>query len=281
MTEPVPVLAPAPVALPGRRWPVPLLAVPALLLVGAVAVGLRIDPIALDPAGRLAAPSLEHPFGTDHLGRDVLARLVHGAALTLGFTAAAVAVTGVVGTLLGLYAGRRSGVPAQLVLRAVDLLVAVPTVIVGLMLAAVLRPGVGTLMLAVLVTGWTPFARLAYGLARKVGGREYVAAAEALGAGEARILRYHILPNAARPLLAHACLRFANTLLAVAGLSYLGLGAQPPTPEWGAMLAQAQPYLERAPLLVVVPAVAIVVVSLAVARAGRRLESRWDRIEDR
>ncbi|MHA6628001.1 ABC transporter permease [Pseudonocardia sichuanensis] len=258
-----------------RRVP-PLVAVAAgvgvLLLVAAL---LPLDALGNDLAHRFAPPSPAHPLGTDHLGRDVLARLAAGTRISVGFTVLAVAVCAVLGTTAGLVAGYRGGAAAQVLGRFVDVLVAVPSLVVGLVLATVLRPGVTTLLLAVLVTGWTPFARLAMGLAVREAGAEYVQGAFAIGATDGRILARHVLPNAIRPLTAHACMRFAHTLLAVAGLSFLGLGPQPPTPEWGAMLNEARPYLFLRPGLVLVPAAAIVGVALVVVLLGRSLERRW------
>lgn len=238
------------------------------------ALSLAGDPTAIS-AGRLRPPSWASPLGTDHLGRDVLARLLHGASLTLGFAGAALAACLLIGTLAGAAAAAaRPGLGAGL-LRVVDVLVAVPTVVTALLITALLRPGTTTMLLAVLVSGWTPFARLTHDVCRRLLAAEFVEAAKAAGATRSRILLRHVLPNAARPLLAHACLRFANTMLLVAGLSFLGLGAQPPTPEWGAMLAQAQPYAERAPVLVAVPAAAIVSTAFGAVLLGRRMEARW------
>jgi peptide/nickel transport system permease protein len=233
------------------------------------------DPVLQSLSGRLAPPSFEHPLGCDHLGRDVLTRLLYGVRYSLGFTALAVVACSLAGTFLGLLAGRLGGVFSELVMRTVDALVPVPTVLVGLVLAAVLEPGVGTLLLAVVLVGWAPFARLGHALSLKIGVREYVAAAVVLGAGEVRILLRHVLPNAAGPILAYACLQFAHVLLTIGGLSFLGLGAQPPTPEWGAMLAEARPYMERAPLLTLAPGLTIVATALGVTALGRRLEARW------
>lgn len=153
-------------------------------------------------------------------------------------------------------------------------MVAVPAEIAGLALAVVLTPGTRSLLVALLVTGWAPFARLTHGLTRKIGTSDYVGAALAVGASPSRVLLRHILPNAARPLVAHACLRYANVVLMIAGLSFLGLGAQPPTAELGVMLSQAEPYLERAPHLVVAPGTAIVAVALSAIAFGRWLERR-------
>ncbi|GAA4541400.1 ABC transporter permease [Pseudonocardia xishanensis] len=240
-----------------------------------VAALLPLDALTTDLADRFAGPSLAHPLGTDNLGRDVLARLVVGTRLSVWFTLGATLLCAVTGTLLGLLAGYAGGVAGQALQRVLDVLVAIPTIIVGLVVAAVREPGTGTLLIAVLLTGWTPFARLAYQLTLRERAREYVEGAVALGAGPGRITLVHILPNAIRPLAAHACLRFANVLLSLAGLSFLGLGAPPPTPEWGAMLAEGRQYLFAAPQLVLVPAVAVVGTALLVTLLGRRLERRW------
>lgn len=237
---------------------------------------LPLDPVATDLTDRFAAPSPVHLLGTDHLGRDVLARLVGGAWISVGLTAAALAVCAVLGTAAGLLSGYAGGAVAGLVQRAVDVLTAIPTIVVGLVVAAVREPGTGTLLLAVLITGWSPFARLAHHLTLRERGREYVEGAVAIGAGPVRIAVRHVLPNALRPLVAHACLRFANVLLSIAGLSFLGLGVQPPTPEWGVMLAEGRQFMFLAPQLVLLPATAIVAVATCVTVLGRRLERRRD-----
>jgi peptide/nickel transport system permease protein len=241
----------------------------------AVATVLPLDAVATDLTDRFAGPSIAHPLGTDHLGRDVLARLIDGAWISVGLTAVALAVCAVLGTAAGLLSGYAGGFAAGLVQRAVDVLVAIPTIVVGLIIAAVREPGTGTLLLAVLVTGWSPFARLAHHLTLRERSREYVEGAVAIGAGPIRIAVRHVLPNALRPLLAHACLRFANVLLSIAGLSFLGLGVQPPMPEWGVMLAEGRQFMFLAPQLVLLPAAAIVVAATCVTVFGRRLERRW------
>jgi peptide/nickel transport system permease protein len=246
-----------------------------VVLAAAAAWLLPLDGLATDLTDRFAAPSLAHPLGTDHLGRDVLARLVDGAWISVGLTGVALAVCTVLGTAAGLLSGYAGGVVAGLLQRAVDVLVAIPAIVVGLVIAAVGGPGTGTLLLAVLVTGWSPFARLAHHLTVRERAREYVEGAVAIGAGPVRIAVRHVLPNALRPLVAHACLRFANVLLSIAGLSFLGLGVQPPTPEWGVMLAEGRQFMFLAPQLVLLPATAIVVAATFVTVLGRRLERRW------
>lgn len=241
----------------------------------AIATVLPLDAVATDLTDRFAAPSLAHPLGTDHLGRDVLARLVDGARISVGLTAIALVVCAVLGTAAGLLSGYAGGFAAGLVQRFVDVLAAIPTIVVGLIIAAVREPGTGTLLLAVLVTGWSPFARLAHHLTLRERAREYVEGAVAIGAGPVRIAVRHVLPNALRPLMAHACLRFANVLLSIAGLSFLGLGVQPPMPEWGVMLAEGRQFMFLAPQLVLLPATAVVIAATCVTVLGRRLERRW------
>lgn len=230
------------------------------------------DPVATDFAAILDPPSAAHPLGTDHLGRDVLARLVDGARLTLGISALSVLVTGSVGIALGLAAGYRDGAAARVLLRFVDVLAGLPIVLFGLLAAVVLGPGLGSLLAAVWLVGWTPFARQTYQLTVAEAGRDHVRAATALGAGVPRILVHHIGRNIAPPLVAHACARFAGTLLAVSGLSFLGLGVAPPTPEWGAMVAEGREYLFAAPHVVLAPSLAVVAVAGLALTAGRRLD---------
>lgn len=256
-----------------RRAPAVALAVLALVLL--VAALLPLDAVGNDLANRFAPPSPAHPLGTDQLGRDVLARLAAGTRLSVGFTVVAVALCASIGTAAGMLAGYRGGFAAQALTRVVDVLVAVPSIVLALVLTTLLSPGTTTLLVAVVATGWTPFARLALGLTVREAGTDYVRSATALGAGPGRIVFRHVLPNAIRPLTAHAFLRFAATLLTIAGLSFLGLGPQPPTPEWGAMLDEARPYLFLRPGLVLAPAAAIVGVALAVTLAGRACERRW------
>ncbi|WP_305789658.1 ABC transporter permease [Symbioplanes lichenis] len=225
------------------------------------------DPVAADFGAILAGPSPAHLLGTDQLGRDVLARLLVGARLTLGLTASTLAVTAAAGTLLGLVAGWTG---ARVLVRLADILAALPTILLGLLTAAVLGPGTASIAVAIGAVGWTPFTRQAYHLTVREAGRDYVTAARSLGAGPARVLIRHIAPNIAAPLVAHLCTRFAGTLLTVSGLSFLGLGVQPPAPEWGAMVADGRAYLVSAPHLVLAPAAAVVLTATLATVLGRR-----------
>lgn len=253
-----------------------VLLVAALLLV--LVAALPWDAVGTNLSQRFAGPSAQHLLGTDQLGRDVLARLAVGARLSIGFTVVALALCTAIGTVLGLLAGWAGRAVGQAFQRLIDVLVSIPAIVVGLVVVAASDepPDLGTLLLAVVLVGWTPFARLTFQLTVRERGREYVEGTVALGARTGRIVFRHVLPNLLRPLGAHACLRFANVLLSIAGLSFLGLGAQPPTPEWGAMIAEGRQYMFVAPQLVVLPALAVVGSALAVTVFGRVLERRWD-----
>lgn len=256
-----------------------VLQVGALVLLGVLVLFalLPLDPVANDLSHRFAGPSAAHPLGTDQLGRDVLARLAVGARLSVGFTLVALALCAGIGTVLGVLAAWCGRAVGQLFQRTIDVLVAIPAVLIGLVVVATSggAPGVWSLLVAIVVAGWTPFARLTYQLVVRERAREYVEGAVAVGAGPLRIAFRHVLPNLTRPLLSHLCLRFANVLLTVAGLSFLGLGPQPPTPEWGAMLADGRQFLFNAPQLVLLPVLAVVGTALLVTALGRGLERRW------
>lgn len=245
-------------------------------LAAILAWGLSGDPVAVDFEQTLTGPTVDAPLGRDHLGRNVAVRLVHGTHVTLGVTAAVTIFNAVIGSALGLAAARSNAAVRGTVLRVVDVLVAFPAMVVGLVVAAATDPGLTVLVLAAVTVGWTPFARLAYGLAVRLGAETWIESARAIGAGELRVVTRHLLPNMARPLSAHLILRFSNTLLNLAGLSFLGLGLQPPTPDWGLMVAEGLPYLERRPLLALAPALAMVVTAVAVTGAAGRLEGRLD-----
>jgi peptide/nickel transport system permease protein len=238
------------------------------LLLGVVALGLLRDPLALDTAARLQAPSTAHPFGTDGLGRDVLARVGHGALTTLTVALAVSAAALVVGVLLGLLP-RLSG---PLVATAT----AVPPVVAGLLVAGVAGSGPWTPALAVAVVAWSPLAAHTSALLRQERATTHLMATRALGAGRWYLLRRGLLPAVLPAVTRHALLRLPGIALSLAALGFLGLGAQPPSPEWGLLLAENQPYAERAPWAVLAPAAALVLLgALAVTAAGG---VRWPRL---
>jgi len=232
------------------------------------------DPAAQDLTNRLTAPGGEHVLGTDHLGRDVLSRLMHGGRFSVSVAALTLAISAVAGTLLGIVCARVRGAFDELVMRVADVLLAFPEMVVAMMLVAILGAGQGTLIVALVIAGWTPFARLARGLAIEINARDFVEAAECLGFSRRFIVLRHLLPNALGPLMAHASLRFGHKLITVGALSYLGLGVQPPDSDWGSMLAEGQPYMTRSPGLVVFPGLAIFVTALAVTLISQGIDVR-------
>jgi peptide/nickel transport system permease protein len=236
-----------------------------LLLAAAVGAGLLRDPHRVRLAHRLDGPSWAHPLGTDPVGRDVLAQLGHGAVRTVGI---AVAVTAVA-LLAGLAVGLR-GTTART--GAADVLNALPPVFIGLVVAAVSGPGLAAAALAAALVAWVPLAVHARGLADEVRASGYHRAAELCGAGTGWLLRRHLLPAVAGPVTRHALARVPATALTVAGLGFLGLGAGHDSPEWGAQLAAAVTYLERAPLAVLGPVAGLGLLGLLAAAtpgAGR------------
>ncbi|WP_083751536.1 ABC transporter permease subunit [Saccharothrix sp. ALI-22-I] len=241
-----------------------------IVLLGAIVLGLLRDPLAVNTAARLRAPSWAHPFGTDALGRDLLARLAHGAFATLSVALAISVAALVTGVLLGLLP-RLSG-------PLVDAVNAVPPVLSGLLVTGIAGSGPYTPALAVAAVAWSPLATHASALLRQERATTHVAATRALGAGPRYLLRRHLLPAVLPPVTRHALLRIPGIALALAALGFLGLGAQPPSPEWGLLLAENLPYAERAPWAVLAPAAALALLgALAVTAAGGVRLPRWTR----
>ena len=230
-----------------------------------------LDPNDQALANRLDPPSSEHLFGTDHVGRDVLSRLLVGSRFSLAITTVSVLISGVLGTLVGALSGRIGGLVDEATMRLVDIVLVFPELVVAFALASMLKPSFATIVFAVTVFAWTPYARLARAVTLEVNTREFMEAAVALGSPPLFILRKHVLPNIMGPILAIGFLRFGQMLITIAGLSYLGVGAQPPTPDWGAMLWEAQPYMRRVPSLTLIPGAAIFVTALSVTLLGQRL----------
>ncbi|WP_369197974.1 ABC transporter permease subunit [Streptomyces djakartensis] len=231
------------------------------LLAAVVGFGLPRDPLALDTLARLQGPSAAHPFGTDALGRDLLARVSHGALTTLGTALAVSAAALATGAVLGLLP-RLSG-------PLVDTVSAVPPVLAGLLVAGVAGSGPWTPAVAVTVVAWAPLAAHTSSLVRQERATTHLAATRALGAGDWYLLRHEVLPAVLPPVVRHALLRLPGVALSLAALGFLGLGAQPPSPDWGLLLAENQPYAERAPWAVLFPAAALALLgALAVTAAG-------------
>lgn len=255
-----------PPARPVRARPAIPLTLLAVLTV-TIGWGLLRDPFTVNTTARLAAPSWAHPLGTDGLGRDVLARLGHGAAATVG-TAAAVC-------LLSLLIALVLGFLPQVAAGAADVANALPPVIVGILVAAAVGPGTGGAALAVALISWPALSAHAAALVQEVRASAFLTAQRAIGASPLWILTRHVLPSVAAPVARHALLRLPGIALALASLGFLGLGAQPPAPEWGLLLEESRAYVERAPWAALAPAVALALLAaLAVSGAaltqGRR-----------
>ncbi|BCW04170.1 ABC transporter permease [Arthrobacter sp. NtRootA1] len=247
------------------------------MVVAAVAAAPWLTPFPPDDqnlAARLASPSATHWLGTDHLGRDTLSRLLDGGRFSLVVAALATVLTGLVGLVIGVLSARRKGWLDEFFTRTNDVLLALPEMVVALFIVAAMGTGFSSLLVALTVTGWTPFARLARTLAYDVSARGFVEAARVVGCSPSFIIFRHILPHLAAPMLGQATLRFGQLLISVGALSYLGLGVQPPQSDWGSMVAAAQPYAERAPWGIIAPGLAIFLVALCVTLIGQRASRR-------
>jgi peptide/nickel transport system permease protein len=254
-----------PRARPARTHPaIPL----ALFTVLAVTIGWGVlrDPYAVDTTLRLAAPSWAHPLGTDGLGRDVLARLGHGAWATVGTAAAVCLLSLLAGLALGFLPGVAAG--------AADIANALPPVIVGILVAAAAGPGTGGAALAVGLISWPPLAAHAAALVREVRASAFLTAQRAIGATPWWILTRHVLPSVAAPVARHALLRLPGIALALASLGFLGLGAPPPAPEWGLLLDESRAYVERAPWAALAPAIALALLAALAVTAAAYAQGR-------
>ena len=222
------------------------------------------NPAAQDLPQRLNAPSLAHWMGTDELGRDILSRILYGARISLTVAVSVVAGCGSIGLLIGMLAGYAGGWFDRFVnLLLINAFLSFPGILLAIAFAAFLGPGLGKVILALIITGWAGYARLARAQVLKVKELEFVLAARSLGASHARILRRHVLPNILQPILIQATIGMAGAILAESTLSFLGLGVLAPLPSWGAMLNDARNHLFDAPHMVVFPALAVMTAVLA------------------
>jgi len=217
-----------------------------------------------------------HPLGTDRFGRDVWTRLVYGARVSLAVGVLAVLLSITIGSVVGAVAAYGRGAVGALLLAVTDFGLALPRVVVLLLLAALWRPSAALVIIVLGVTGWMSVARLVHGEVRGLAARPFVEGAVALGAGRGRVLWRHLLPNALTPVIVSAALGIGNTILLEAGLSYLGLGVQPPTPSWGNMIASGRDTLVNAPWVATVPGLALALVVVACTLLGDALRDALD-----
>jgi peptide/nickel transport system permease protein len=259
----------------------PMAVLGALIILGWIAVSIAapllssFDPIEVNVDNRLAPPSAENWLGVDGLGRDVFTRVLYGGRVSLPVAAVVVVVASIFGTLYGAVAGYLGGWVDEITMRIVDMVLAFPSLILAMAIAAALGPSIQNSMLALLVVWWPPYARLARGQVLALRARDFVSAAEALGLRERRILLRHVLPNAIAPSIVLMAMDFGNAIIITAALSFLGLGAVPPTPEWGAMVAEGRE-LTAQWWISTFPGVAILMVALAANFVGDGLRDAID-----
>ncbi len=260
-----------------RRWSAGLLIVAGVLLCALLAPLLApYSPIEQVLAEGLKGPSLTHPFGYDRLGRDLLARTLYGAQISLWVGTVAVGISLGIGLVVGAVAGYVGGWTDELLMRLVDILQAFPGILLAIAFAAVLGPSITNVVIALSLIGWVGYARLTRGQILVIREMEFVTAARALGGKDLRLILQHLMPNILGPIVVEASFGFASVIVAEASLSFLGLGTQPPTPSWGAMLNEARQYLLVAPHLTLFPGLAIVVTVMGFNFLGDSLRDLWD-----
>ncbi|MBO1076214.1 nickel ABC transporter permease subunit NikC (plasmid) [Roseomonas marmotae] len=234
------------------------------------------DPAETDLARRLMPPSATHWLGTDHLGRDLLSRLLWGARTSLGAVAVILALVLSIGTVLGCLAGLLGGWVDAVLMRLADIFMTVPTLVLALFFIGALGTGMTNVIIAIALSHWAFYARLVRGLTLSLRAREHAAAARVAGASRLDIARRHVLPAMAGQLAVLAGLDLGHWMLHVAGLSFLGLGMEPPTAEWGIMINDARPFFRVAPMLVLLPGAAILLTVIGFNLLGDALRDRLD-----
>jgi peptide/nickel transport system permease protein len=234
------------------------------------------DRDAQDLTRTLLAPSRQHIMGTDNFGRDIFTRIIYGTrtSMLVGFTAVGVALS--VGLTIGSIAGYYGGKLDNVLMRFIDILISIPGILLAIAIASALGPGLINVMIAVGIAAIPDYARISRAQVLTLREQEFVEAARAIGGNDLRIITRHILPNAMAPIIVQATLGLAGAILSAAGLSFIGLGIQPPTPEWGFMLSAGRRFLREYPHMVTFPGLAIVIVVLAINMVGDGLRDAFD-----
>ena len=224
----------------------------------------------------LLGPTTLHPLGQDRLGRDILSRILYGGRISIMVGLVTGGLSLVLGTVVGSVSGYVGGWTDELLMRVVDVFLAFPGILLAIALTAVLGPSIRDVIISLSAMGWVGYARITRGQILTLREREYVQAAKSMGAGPGRIIFQHLLPNAMAPLVVEATFGMAGAILTEAGLSFLGLGVQPPTPSWGSMLSEGRPYLLIAPHLTVFPGMALALLILSLNFLGDGLRDLFD-----
>ena len=234
------------------------------------------DPYKQNPRAALQAPSREHWFGTDDSGRDLLSRVIYGTRISLRVGLISVGIGGGIGIALGILAGYRGGLVDNVIMRAVDLLLAFPGILLALAIISILGPSLFNVMIAVGISAIPSYTRVARASTLVMKDREFVVSARAIGARDTRITLRYILPNVLPPLIVLGTLGIAGAILTAAGLSFIGLGAVPPTPEWGAILTLGRKYINQAWWYTTFPGIAIMITVLGINMLGDALRDALD-----
>lgn len=225
---------------------------------------------------RLQGPSADHWFGTDNFGRDVFARIVYGARISLSIGLIAVAFSATCGGLLGGLAGLYGGMVDNIIMRILDTIVCIPGILLTLAMVAALGPGINNLLIAITISSIPAFTRVVRAAILSIVGQEFIESARSYGTSDFRLIYRHILPNAIGPIIVQATMSVAGTILQISGLSFLGMGVEAPTPEWGAMLSEARNVMRTVPYLVMFPGLAIVLSALSLNLLGDGLRDALD-----
>lgn len=226
--------------------------------------------------GKLQFPSLEHPFGTDHVGRDVFVRIIWGARTSVFIGFAVVFCALILGGILGAIAGFYGGVSDSIIMRVMDIFLAIPGTLFAITIVAALGAGTQNLIIALTISTIPSFARIVRSSVLMVRDVDYIEAARAIGARDSRIIFKHVIPNSLAPVIVQTTLSVATVILTIAGLSYIGLGVKPPTPEWGQMLSESQNYMLAYPYLTIFPGLAVMLTILALNLLGDGLRDALD-----
>ncbi len=217
------------------------------------------SPIEQNLEERLLPPTLKYPFGTDNLGRCIFSRIIYGARISLSIGVIVIGINSISGVIIGLIAGYFGKAADSIIMRLVDIFLSLPGIIIALLIAAIIGPSLLNIMLALSIIGWTGYARVVRSSVLSAKEKEFIKAEISIGASHGRIIFYHILPNVVSPVLVMMTLGMGYTILAISALSFIGLGAQPPLSEWGAMLNSGRPFMQTAPHLMIFPGLAIMI----------------------